>query len=164
MTEVHLHCTREEQLRWFKEKYETCCSLVKEGIPIKAVTAWSIFGAFGWNKLLTQPKGDYEPGVFSLFYQENQGPPHSPSYIKSLTVATAPNPIRIESDKGWWHRDIRLLYDNEFAEKLPVFCKGSLAPLLIIGKNGTLGKAFARICEDRGICLPVIKPSGSEYL
>ena len=37
VTEVHLHCTREEQLRWFKEKYETCCSLVKEGIPIRAV-------------------------------------------------------------------------------------------------------------------------------
>jgi dTDP-4-dehydrorhamnose reductase len=150
MTEVHLHCTREEQIRWFREKYETCCSLVREGIPIKAVTAWSLFGAFGWNRLLTQEKGDYEPGVFSVLSGQPR-PTALASYIKSLTTAQAKDHPFL-ADKGWWHRDIRLLYDNEFAEKLPVFCKSSVSPILIIGKNGTLGKAFGIICEDRGIC------------
>jgi dTDP-4-dehydrorhamnose reductase len=150
MTEVHLHCTREEQIRWFWEKYETCCSLVREGIPIKAITAWSLFGAFGWNRLLTQEKGDYEPGVFSVLSGQPR-PTALASYITSLTTAQAKDHPFL-ADKGWWHRDIRLLYDNEFAEKLPVFCKSSVSPILIIGKNGTLGKAFGIICEDRGIC------------
>ncbi|MBC7829187.1 MAG: SDR family oxidoreductase [Chitinophagaceae bacterium] len=149
VTEVHLHCTREEQLRWFKEKYETCCALAREDIPIKAITAWSLFGAFGWNKLLTQPKGDYEPGVFSVV-SGNPRPTALAKYIKSLTTPGA-NAHPVSMDKGWWHRDIRLLHENEFAEKTPLFSKGSAAPVLIIGKNGTLGKAFGRICEDRGI-------------
>jgi len=150
ITEVHLHCTREEQLRWFQEKYETCCSLAQEGIPIKSVTAWSLFGAFGWNKLLTQPKGNYEPGVFSILSGAPR-PTALASYIKAVTASDLQNhPLLIE--KGWWHRDIRLLYENEFAESIPIFSKGSVTPILIIGKNGTLGKAFGRICEDRGIC------------
>ena len=149
ITEVHLHCTREEQIRWFKEKYETCCSLVTEGIPIKAVTAWSLFGAYGWNKLLMQPHGDYEPGVFSIISGKPR-PTALAAYLKSLTTPDFMSRPLL-SDKGWWHRDIRLLYDNEFAEKIPVFCKSSVAPILIIGKNGTLGRAFGRSCEDRGI-------------
>jgi dTDP-4-dehydrorhamnose reductase len=154
MTEVHLHCTREEQLRWFKEKYETCCLLADEGIPIKAVTAWALFGAFGWNKLLTKPKGDYEPGVYSITSGKPR-PTALASYIKSITQTT-PTQHPILVDKGWWHRDIRLLYDNEYAEKPAIFCKGAVPPLLIVGKNGTLGKAFARICEDRGICYRLV--------
>jgi dTDP-4-dehydrorhamnose reductase len=150
MTEIHLHCTREEQLRWFKEKYETCCALIREGIPIKAVTAWSLLGAFGWNRLLTQPKGDYEPGVFSILSGDLR-PTALASFIKSLTTTPCKeHPLLM--DKGWWRREIRLLYDNEYAERSAVFCKGSASPILILGKNGTLGKAFARICEDRGIC------------
>lgn len=150
MTEVHLHCTREEQLRWFKEKYETCCSLVMEGVSIKAVTAWSLLGAFGWNKLLTEPKGDYEPGVFSTLTGRPR-PTALASYIRSLTTREAKShPLLL--NKGWWHRDIRLAYDHDFAEKIPVFSKGSVAPILVIGKNGTLGSAFGRICEERGVC------------
>jgi dTDP-4-dehydrorhamnose reductase len=150
LTEVHLHCTREEQLRWFKEKYETCCALAQEGISIKAVTAWALFGAFGWNKLLTQPKGQYEPGVFSILSGKPR-PTALASYIKSLSaIESKSHPLLF--DKGWWHRNIRLLYDNEFAEKVPVFCKGTTPPILIIGKTGTLGQAFARICEERGVC------------
>ena len=154
MTEVHLHCSREEQLRWFKEKYETCCLLVKEGIAIKAVTAWSLLGAFGWNRLLTQPKGDYEPGVFSVLSGKPR-PTALASYIKSLT-ANESQSHPLSTDKGWWHRNIRLLYDDGFAEKPPVFGKGRSTPMLIIGRNGTLGKAFARICEERGIAYRIL--------
>lgn len=149
MTEVHLHCTREEQLRWFKEKYETCCSLVKEGISIRAVTAWSLLGAFGWNKLLTQPKGDYEPGVFSIVSGKPR-PTALASYIISLKVPEAKSHPLLNG-RGWWHRDIRLLYENEFVEKVSIFCKEAVPPVLILGKNGTLGKAFSKICESRGI-------------
>jgi dTDP-4-dehydrorhamnose reductase len=54
-------------------------------------------------------------------------------------------------DKGWWQREIRLLHHNEYAETISTYNKRNTTPLLIVGKNGTLGRAFARICEDRGI-------------
>src|ERR1700712_55767 len=45
VTEVHLHCTREEQMRWFKEIWDDACSLCNEGIEIKGVTAWALLGS-----------------------------------------------------------------------------------------------------------------------
>ncbi|MGZ5190076.1 MAG: family 1 glycosylhydrolase, partial [Flavisolibacter sp.] len=66
ITEVHLHCTREEQLRWFKQVWESANRLKAEGMDLRAVTSWAILGSFGWNKLLTSAGGDYEPGVFDL--------------------------------------------------------------------------------------------------
>jgi dTDP-4-dehydrorhamnose reductase len=66
VTESHLHCTREEQLRWFKETWDICCSLKKQGIDIKAVTAWALLGAYDWNSLLTAENFHYEPGSFDI--------------------------------------------------------------------------------------------------
>jgi len=43
--------------------------------------------------------------------------------------------------KGWWQRK----------NKTTVFSKRQ-TPLLIVGKTGTLGQAFARICQHRSIC------------
>src|SRR3954469_2397503 len=48
LTEVHMHCHREEQVRWFQQAWKAANDLAEEGVPIKAVTAWSLLGAFGW--------------------------------------------------------------------------------------------------------------------
>ncbi len=68
ITEVHLHCTREEQLRWFKEVYDTVIKLRNNGVDIIAVTAWALFGSFGWSKLLTcsYDECEYETGAFDI--------------------------------------------------------------------------------------------------
>jgi dTDP-4-dehydrorhamnose reductase len=66
VTEVHLHCHREEQLRWFKYVWTSCNELTNSGVDIRAVTAWAMFGSYGWNRLLTVENGDYEPGVFDI--------------------------------------------------------------------------------------------------
>ncbi len=66
MTEVHLYCWREEQLRWLMEIWNAARELEKEGIEICGLTVWSLFGAYGWDKLLTEAKGNYESGVFDL--------------------------------------------------------------------------------------------------
>ena len=66
ITEVHLHSHREEQLRWFKYVWDSATKLKNEGIDLKAVTTWAVLGSFGWNKLLTEANGDYEPGAFDL--------------------------------------------------------------------------------------------------
>jgi dTDP-4-dehydrorhamnose reductase len=149
VTEVHLHCHREEQLRWFTYVWDACKKLIKKGVDIRGITAWAVFGSFGWNKLLTQPGGDYEPGVFDI----RSGMPRPTAlqhYIKSLTDAEAAR-HRLCGSKGWWQRDSRFIY-TPFREKMPVKSNAERTqPVLIIGKNGTLGRALAHICRERMI-------------
>ena len=33
---------------------------------MRAVTAWSLFGAYDWDSLMTWSQGHYEPGAFAL--------------------------------------------------------------------------------------------------
>jgi dTDP-4-dehydrorhamnose reductase len=160
VTEVHLGCTREEQLRWFKEVWETCRDLREGGVDVRAVTAWSLLGAYDWNKLLTCSKGFYEPGVFDV-----RGPHRRPTAIahllRELAAGREFEHPAIEGP-GWWHRLERLLYTPVRRESLAAAPakqsvrgastrKSSTRPLIINGATGTLGKAFARLCEVRGI-------------
>jgi len=151
VTEVHLHCHREEQMRWFLEIWQTVKQLKKEGVDIKAVTAWALLGSFGWNRILTNEKGDYEPGVFDVRSKT----------LQRLAMADMLQSIArnqhyyhpVLQGKGWWRRDIRFVYNrnenvlNIDEEKN----KNNSQPLLILGKTGTLGNSFARICEHRNI-------------
>ena len=43
-TEVHLGCTREEQLRWLKEIWDAALRLRARGVDVRAVTAWALLG------------------------------------------------------------------------------------------------------------------------
>lgn len=60
ITEVHLSCTREEQIRWFKEIWEEARQLSQQGINLKAITARSLLGAYDWNSLCTESNFHYE--------------------------------------------------------------------------------------------------------
>lgn len=145
ITECHLSCTREEQLRWLKEVWDNCCHLKKEeDIDIRAVTAWSLLGAYDWNSLITCCNNYYEPGVFDI--SNNQVRPTSlHKMIRSLSInGNYDHPLLAE--KGWWHSK------NAIAADAPVLKKSEkIRPLLIIGKTGTLGSAFIKICEQRSI-------------
>ena len=148
ITEVHLHCHREEQIRWFKHVWELCNDLAHKGIDIKAVTSWAMLGSCGWNKLLTQENGEFEPGVFDLrggFLR----PTALANFIKKITLENESN-HHLCTEKGWWLRDSRILYGSQ---SITIQMKTSLqtAPVLIIGKNGTLGRAFAKMSEERCI-------------
>jgi len=155
VTERHLGCTREEQLRWFLEGWQEVCRLRGEGIPVVAVTAWSLLGACGWDSLATAEKGTYEPGVYDL-----RGGPPRPTAIAGLLkgLATGAGFDHPALDgPGWWRRDdVRLAY--------PPVSVGSVAPrpvaapalpprrkVLITGATGTLGRAYATLCELRGL-------------
>jgi dTDP-4-dehydrorhamnose reductase len=141
VTEVHLNCTREEQLRWFKEAWDVCSGLKTSGIDIKAITAWSLLGAFDWNSLLTREEKKYESGVFDISNNVLR-PTALAKLITSLnTSGTFDHPLI--NEKGWWHTT---LADSSHLSKK------SIAPsLLIIGKNGTLGRAIQKICRQRNI-------------
>ncbi len=150
ITEAQLNCTREEQLRWIFEIWNTCKELKKEGVNIKAVTVWSLLGAFGWNKLLTSSKMEYEPGVFDIrsgFLR----PTALAALIKSLTSnQNYCHPV--VDQKGWWHRDSRFTIKKLNNPSSNVSIQNDCyQPLLIIGKTGTLGYAFAKLCNERVI-------------
>jgi dTDP-4-dehydrorhamnose reductase len=146
ITEAHLHCHREEQLRWFRHVWESCTELAAEGVQIEAVTAWAMLGSFGWNKLLTAPNGDYEPGVFDV-RNGSPRPTALAAYLKKLNEKLPQH--HLVADKGWWHRPTRFLHKPVLLQNRIQLVSECSAPLLIIGKNGTLGRAFAKICKDR---------------
>jgi len=149
VTEVHLHCTREEQMRWFNRVLLDTYRLQKERADVRAVTAWALLGSFGWNCLLKQACGDYEAGVFDV----SSGTPR-PTAICSL-IQEASMGIRpkhpLLKQKGWWERDIRILYHKTIPlRRLPI-SKSEEPILLIVAKSGVMGSAFARLCELRNI-------------
>lgn len=149
LTEVHLHSHREEQLRWFQYVWKSVHQLNDDGIPVRALTSWALLGSHGWNKLLTEPGGDYEPGAFDLRGGRLR-PTALASFIKGISHHhSGSHPLSHES--GWWQRSSRILYGSvlkEIRRQIPL----TIAPVLILGKTGTLGKAFARICAER--CIP----------
>lgn len=154
LTEVHIGCTREEQLRWLNDMWKTCCSLKETGVNILAVTPWSLLGAFDWNSLLTKEQMHYETGVFDISSGQLR-PTALASMIRELaSLHTFNHPLL--GQEGWWKRDLRLLGCNQTDNQenivdLALHDSSGSAPLLVIGRNGTLAKAFARICELRAI-------------
>jgi dTDP-4-dehydrorhamnose reductase len=140
ITEAHLNCTREEQLRWLKEVWDSCIDLRNEGIPIVAVTAWSHFGAFGWNQLLTSKIMEYEPGAFDI--RSGMPRPTAVAFLIKNLASGTPFMHPVIHGKGWWHKK------NNRPEKSS---GNEPPPVLIIGKTGTLGRAYAKICKSRGI-------------
>lgn len=146
VTEAHLHCSREEQMKWFREIYESSCELKKEGMDLRAVTAWSVLGAYGWNKLLTTENGDYERGTFDVS-SGCRRPTAMVNLIKNL-VRNGNFSSPILSGEGWWKCDSRFYFNRNKLIHMDQ-CQHHGQPLIIIGKRGTLGKAFSRICHLR---------------
>ncbi len=158
ITEAHLGCTREEQLRWLTEVWEAAHSLRRSGADIRAVAAWSLLGAYDWDSLVTCSAGHYEPGVFDL-----RGPRPRPTALAKLLRELArgrryTHPVI--SAPGWWRRAERLLYPPVSGHAstsppsrphAPRTRARRCRPLAITGANGALGNAFARLCEVRGI-------------
>ncbi len=151
ITEVHLHSHREEQLRWFKHVWNAVKNVKEKGVDIKAVTAWAMLGSYGWNKLLTKPRGTYEPGVFDLRGGGHPRPTALASFIKKLSsVEQHKHPVT--EDAGWWIRSTRILYPaGVITMENFIHRHSNASPILIIGKTGTLGRAFAKICQERSI-------------
>jgi dTDP-4-dehydrorhamnose reductase len=164
ITEAHLGCTREEQLRWLKDFWESSERVKLAGADIRAVTVWSLLGAFDWNTLVTQDNGFYEPGVFDI-----RGETLRPTALARMVQHLAQREdfhFPLLDVPGWWNRTDRFFYPEFSAphsyglayHKPSQDCaitgacnRTTRHPLIIIGANGTLGKAFARICDIRGI-------------
>jgi dTDP-4-dehydrorhamnose reductase len=153
VTEAHLSCTREEQMRWVMEIWNAARALRSRGGDVRAVTLWSLLGAFDWNSLLTRDDGHYESGVFDLRSPEPRATALA-QVAKSLAVnGDYDHPVL--GTPGWWRRPIRLLYPPTGAAQPVAFVttkqRAPQRPLLITGGNGTVARAFARVCDVRGL-------------
>lgn len=149
ITEVHNGCTREEQLRWAAEAWDTACAAQAAGVDLRGVTAWSLLGSHGWDTLLTG-SGSYEPGVFDV----SSGTPRPTALAelwRGLPKRAARHPLAQEP--GWWQRPDRLLYPPMAhpGARRRQDAAPSTPPLLILGATGTLGQAIARACTIRHI-------------
>jgi dTDP-4-dehydrorhamnose reductase len=146
ITEAHLGCTREEQMRWLLEAWNAAQLARGEGIDVRAVTAWAAFGSSDWNTLVTRADGHYEPGLW-----DTRSSPPRPTALAQLAreLAAGRTPSHpVLQVPGWWKRSGRLQY-QPYGRLRRRHSSGH--PLLIVGATGTLGRAFARICEHRGI-------------
>ena len=162
ITEAHLGCTREEQLRWFDEVWNGAKQVLETGVDLRAVTAWAAFGSFNWNNLLTNDDGFYEPGLFDL-----RAPKPRPTALSHMVRTIAKegefeHPVL--DSAGWWRRLDRFTYppvtprSTQVATSLQRRTERDTAsrPLLITGGAGTLGRALAIICKRRGISYNLI--------
>ena len=149
VTEAHIDATREDQLRWFAEVWGVASDLRATGVDVRAVTMWALFGAFDWNCLVTNPRGYYESGAFDV-----RSTPPRPTALATLAKSIAsgrPPEHPLLCVDGWWRRPGR--FYTSLASNAPCPTAQCLegAPVLIAGAGGTLGRAFARVCEQRGI-------------
>lgn len=106
VTECHLGGAEEDRSRWLLDCWGAAVRARARGIPVEAVTVWSLLGAHDWDSLLTVQAGRYEAGVFDVSdgFRRETG---LATTVRALAGAEA---MMSPGGPGWWHRDDRLLY------------------------------------------------------
>jgi dTDP-4-dehydrorhamnose reductase len=161
ITEAHIDANREDQLRWLLEIWNAATAVRKAGADVRAVTAWALLGSFDWNCLVTECRGYYEPGPFDV----RGGAPRPTALATMMRELSTGRPLSspVLQGQGWWRRPGRFFCKPVATSTTVADIAGvrSLAgtlhqPVLITGATGTLGSAFARICETRNIAYHVL--------
>ena len=154
VTEAHLGCTREQQLRWLHEVWEGAHVAREAGADVRAVTAWAALGTRDWSSLVTRLDGDYEPGLFDI----RAPTPRSTALARMVRAlaATGSYDHGALGAPGWWRSPERIAFvvDRAVAPTHPPTRARTAAtdrPLLVTGAAGTLGSAFVRLCRERGL-------------
>lgn len=111
VTEAHLGCTREEQMRWLWDVWQAAQEACEQGMDVQAVTVWALLGSYDWNSLLTRFRSHYESGVFDV-----RGGRPRPTALADMMrqLARGQKPDHpVMSAQGWWREPLRLLYPAE---------------------------------------------------
>jgi dTDP-4-dehydrorhamnose reductase len=157
ITEAHIDATREDQLRWLLEIWQSAQQARQNGVDIRAVTVWALLGSFDWNSLVTQSNGHYEAGPLDVRFS----PPRPTALAGMMQELSAGKPLSHPAlhGRGWWRRAGRFLCPPvatpDALTSIPAagqrLAAAAAAPILIAGATGTLGRAFGRICEERNL-------------
>jgi dTDP-4-dehydrorhamnose reductase len=161
ITEAHIDANREDQLRWLLEIWHGADTARRNGADIRAVTVWALLGSFDWNCLVTECRGYYESGPFDV-----RGAAPRPTALATMmrelaTGRALSSPVL--QGQGWWRRPGRfwckpVATRTTVADIAGVRSQATALPqpILITGATGTLGSAFARICERRNLAYHVL--------
>ncbi|MEH6436526.1 family 1 glycosylhydrolase [Massilia sp. DD77] len=161
ITEAHIDANREDQLRWLVEIWNAAQKARNQGADVRAVTVWALLGSFDWNCLVTECRGYYEPGPFDV----RGGTPRPTAVATLMRELSSGRPLSnpVLQGEGWWRRPGRFLCKpvatSTAVADLAVrgqFKSAHVQPILITGATGTLGSAFARICEKRNLAYHVL--------
>ncbi len=49
ITEAHLGCEPEEQVRWLAEVWDAAEKARADGVDVRAVTVWALLGSYNWS-------------------------------------------------------------------------------------------------------------------
>jgi dTDP-4-dehydrorhamnose reductase len=102
VTEAHIGCTPDEQMRWLMEIWNDCRAARDDGADVRAMTVWSLLGSFDWDSLVTRVAGHYEPGIFDASGSSAR-PTVLTEVVRSLaTKGTFQHPFLAAA--GWWRR------------------------------------------------------------
>jgi dTDP-4-dehydrorhamnose reductase len=139
ITEAHINCTREEQMRWLKEIWDHSCRAKQAGMDVRAVTAWALSGAHDWDSLLTRNDLHYESGAFAI--GENELHLTGVGRLIRALADSGNFSHPLLDQKGWWHG--RKPVDNRLHRRSQ--------PLLIVSLAGDHCQRVEAICRQRGI-------------
>ena len=105
VTESHLGCTREEQMRWLHQAWEATNRLRARGVNVRGLTVWSLLGAYDWDNLLTRDGASYESGAFDL----RGGQPRPTALCKMVQnlARHGRHEHPVLHGPGWWQRPTR---------------------------------------------------------
>ncbi|HEV2503758.1 MAG TPA: family 1 glycosylhydrolase [Mesorhizobium sp.] len=142
VTEMHNGSTRDEQVRWLVEGWRAAEAAQAEGVDVRAVTAWSLFGAFDWNSMLTARGGYYESGAFDVRGAAPRPTALSHTIARLAANASADHPVL--DRPGWW-RDER------------GFKLGSSRPILLVGFDRLIS-AIEQCCIERRLSVGTTRP------
>ncbi len=170
ITEVHLGCHRESQMRWILDAWQAALRLRNAGVDLRALTVWNLLGSWDWDSLCTLSRSHYESGVFDT--RSGQLRPTSlVGLLQSLSNALVFEHPALPAH-GWWELPDRFIFGSYEADvpesdeiidnqtrsicdiqvrEHEVTIAVDRPPLLITGANGTLGNAFGEICRQRRI-------------
>ena len=161
VTEAHNGCTREEQLRWLNEVWSGAQRAKEAGADVRAVTVWSLLGAYDWHTLVTRHEGVYEPGVFDV-----RAPTPRPTAIARMVGDLATKGRHDHPTlavPGWWHRPDRFIYGRAVMSNGSSRIGGpgerndrGVRPILIAGEDSPVVNALAIACRERSIPYQVI--------
>ena len=147
ITECHIGCTREEQMRWLHEVWQAASRARASGMDVRAVTSWALLGSHDWNSLVTRETGYYEPGVFDA-----RGPVPRPTALAAMVRALATDGSYdhpVLETPGWWNRgrpSLAAALDSSV----------NAPPILIIENGEQYGRELAKTCGMRGLAHVVI--------
>jgi len=105
ITEAHNGSVWDEQLRWLIEMWRAASTGRGEGIDVRAVTAWALFGGVDWDSLLTCRRGRYEVGAFDA----KDEPPSRTALADAIAALAAGREYEHPAleTPGWWRRPDR---------------------------------------------------------